>query len=152
MELVKIYHGTSAHYLSKIEEEGLVAQRHRSHVYVTTDYEKAKEYSFIWTGGLLHEEQRLIQEGELDFPMIETEGIIFTFEVPKKILKVDDYNLEGEPNQYKIAGSLSSKYIVDIEEVSFKAFSDDDFDQELFDNEILRAKCLLIGVSQWGED
>lgn len=87
MEMITVYHGTSSHYWEKIEEEGLVAQRHRKHVYVTTDYEKAKEYAFIWTGGLLYEEKELLDKGEIEFPMIETEGVIFTFEVPKKIIE-----------------------------------------------------------------
>lgn len=150
--MVIVYHGTSSHYWSEIEREGLVAQRHRTHVYVTTDYEKAKEYAFIWTGGLLYEQRKLIEQGELEFPMLESEGVIFTFEVPKDMLKVDDYNLEGEPNQYKILNRLSSNYIVDVEEVTFEPFSDDDFDEEVYEREILRASCLLIGVSQWGDD
>lgn len=152
MEMITVYHGTSAHYWDKIEEEGLVAQRHRKHVYVTTDYEKAKDYAFIWTGGLLYEEKELLDKGEIEFPMIETEGVIFTFEVPKNLLKIDDYNLEGEPNQYKVLNSLSTDYIVDVEEVIFDVFTEEDFDEEKYKSEILRARALLVGVSQWGED
>ncbi len=152
MEMITVYHGTSSHYWDKIEQEGLISQRHRKHVYVTTDYEKAKDYAFIWTGGLLYEEQKSLDTGEIEFPMIETEGVIFTFEVPKDLLKVDDYNLEGEPNQFKVSKSLSPDYIVDVEEVTFDAFNDEDFDEEEYNSEILRARALLVGVSQWGED
>lgn len=152
MEMITVYHGTSSHYQDLIESEGLVSQRHRKYVYVTTDYEKAKEYSFIWTGGLLYEEQKSLNSGEIEFPMIETEGVIFTLNVPKNLLEVDDYNLEGEPNQYKVLNSLSPNCIVDAEEIIFDAFSDENFDEEKYNSEILRARALLVGVSQWGED
>lgn len=70
----------------------------------------------------------------------------------KKLLKIDDYNLEGEPNQYKVMNSLSANYMVDAEEIIFDVFSEEDFDEEKYKSEILRARALLVGVSQWGED
>lgn len=150
MSLIKVYHGTSSHYWGKIEDEGLLPQRHRSHVYVTTDYEKAKEYAFIWTGGLIYEEEKNAQEG--GYFMMETEGVIFTFEVPEEMLKIDDYNLEGEPNQYKVLGGIAPKYLINAENVFFENIMSDEVTEEEYKSEILRARALLVGVSQWGDD
>jgi len=96
--------------------------------------------------------KKSLDAGEIEFPMIETEGVIFTLNVPKNLLKVDDYNLKGEPNQYKVLNSLSPDYIVDAEEIIFDVFSDEDFNEEKYNSEILRARAFLVGVSQWGED
>lgn len=147
-----VYHGTSAYFKSDIEEEGLVPQNHRTHVYVTTDYNRAREYSLIWTGGLIREEERAIQLGEKDMFFMETHGIIVTLNIPKEMLKLDDYNLNSEPDQFKILGTVSAEHIQGIEEVYFDEYSDDSLDEEEYQSNLISARAKLVGVSQWGED
>lgn len=149
---VKVYHGTSLHYKDIIETEGFVPKGFREHIYVTTDYEVAKNYAFIWTGGLLHVQKEQLEQGLIDYPCVENEGVIFTIEIPSELLIVDDYNLEDEPNQFKIKGIVSPDKITNVDEIYFYEFSENNEDEDLYDNEILRAKCLLIGVSGGGED
>lgn len=148
---MKVYHGTSAHYHSKISEEGLIPQRYRRHVYVTTNYEKAKEYSLIWTGGLIYEEQQAIRLKEKDAFFMETHGIIVTIDIPESLLIVDDYNLKFEPNQYKILGKVAPQYITGIEEVYFNEYSDY-IEEEEYQSNLIAARAKLVGVSQWGKD
>ncbi|MBN6205047.1 hypothetical protein JYK21_01170 [Ralstonia pickettii] len=146
-----VYQGTSAHYHKSILEEGLIPQRHRKHVYVTTNYDKAIEYSLIWTGGLIWEEQRAIELKEKDFFFMVSHGIIITLDIPEELLIIDDYNLESEPNQYKILGNVSESYITNIEEVYFDEYSDH-IDDEEFQSNLITARSKLVGVSQWGDD
>lgn len=148
---MKVYHGTSAYFRCNIEENGLVPQNHRTHVYVTTDYDRAKEYSMIWTGGLIREEERAIELGEKEGFFMDTYGIIVSLDVPEEMLKLDDYNLEGEPDQFKVLGGLDESHIVNIEDVYFREYSDD-IDEETYQSNLISAAAKLVGVSQWGED
>lgn len=148
---MKVYHGTSAYFKNNIEEGGLVPQNHRTHVYMTTDYNRAREYSLIWTGGLIREEERANQLGEKDAFFMDTYGIIITLDIPEDMLKQDDYNLDGEPDQFKVLGCISPEFIVNIEDVYFEEFSDS-IDEETYQSNLASAAAKLVGVSQWGED
>lgn len=148
---MKVYHGTSAYFKRDIEETGLIPQRHRTHVYVTSDYDRAKEYSLIWTGGLIREEERAIELGEKDSFFMDSYGIIITLDIPEEMLRVDDYNLDGEPDQFKILGGLDTEYIAKVEDIYFDEYSDG-IDEETYQSNLSTAAAKLVGVSQWGED
>lgn len=82
---------------------------------------------------------------------MESHGIIITLDIPKEILILDDYNLKSEPNQYKVLGGISSKYITNIEEVYFDEFSDH-IEEEEYQSNLIAARAKLVGVAQWGSD
>lgn len=148
---MKVYHGTSAHFYKDIESEGLIPQGHRTHSYVTTDYDKAKEYARYWTGGLLYDEQKALEYGDKDMFMMTDRGIVITLDIPNDLLKIDDYNLESELNQYKIVGGVERDYIIEIQEVTFPEFGED-VEEDEFQSNLLAASAKLVGVSQWGDD
>ena len=143
-----VYHGTSSHFYRFIEEEGLKPMSHDNYSYVTTDYETAKNYSRYWVGGLLYEEEKAVNEGLKDMFIMTDIGMIITLDIPDNKLIIDDYNLENEPNQYKIKGGIDSSYIKKVDDVYFEEFGEHISTEEYNDN-VLAARCKLVGVTNW---
>lgn len=133
---ITVYHGTTSDFNGKIGEEGLVSRRSDNYVYVTTDKKVARKYAWAWTGGRLHEAKELNNPDV--YLYVGDEGMIAVIEIEEDRLEIDDYNLEAEPDQYKVLGGIEPDCIKDLEYIEFPEFENKE--------NILFAKCFLIGV------
>ncbi len=143
-----VYHGTSSHFYRSIENEGLKPMANDDYSYVTTDYDTAKNYSKYWAGGLLYEEQKAVEEGAKDMFMMTNLGLILTLDIPHDMLVLDDYNLEKEPNQYKVKGGIDPQFIINIENIYHEEFGENVSEEE-YNTNVLAARCKLVGVTDW---
>lgn len=132
---MKLYHGTCGAFLPRITQLGLQPNPDGGkYVYLTSDKKRAEHYSFIWTGALM------FQLEEREMPMVPPKGVVVEVEVPDELVMVDEYNLEAEPDQYKVLGKIKPKMMRDFHEVKHPKLNKYE--------ERLRAQCLMIGVAR----
>lgn len=135
--ITTLYHGTCSALRPGIEREGaLQPKRGNKYVYVTTDYDVAKNYARAWTAWSI-ENADDITEATGKRP--EPKGIIIELKLDDEFIANDEYNPEGEPNQYTVEGKL---YLDDaiVSEVDFTEFSDR--------TELMKAYAYWIGIGR----
>lgn len=143
MGRVVVYHGTAMDIAEEITRNGLIPRRSSGYSYVTTDRSVAEKYAWAWTGGRLYEADKLMEQGEHVF--VSEEGAVIAFEIDTVSLEVDDYNLEKEPNQFKVLGGISRESIQRVDEVVFDCFVSE---SDGYRSETLKARCFLVGVTR----
>lgn len=111
-----LYHGTSFLYMQSILRIGLKPQPADKYVYFTENKKAAEKYSKAWTAAIFSDldpddERNPFKKEFLKEHILE--GIILKFKIPINILEIDDYNLDGEPGQYKYEGIFPiKKYMI----------------------------------------
>lgn len=132
---MKVYHGTAWKLGEKIQREAMLNPRPGNrYVYVTTDKERAKLYAQAWTAAYLRDIAPLMN---VDNPL--PEGCIIEFEMDNEFVEEDPYNPEGEPDQYRIEGTIYT-YDAIFEKISFPKLRNS--------GELLRAYTFWLGVAR----
>lgn len=109
-----LYHGTALPYLNLILFKGLKPAPYDEYCYLTENKNAAKKYAKAWSAAIIEDdvEKRIPEEKKY-------KGVIVKFEIPIKLLEIDDWNVDGEPGQFKYKGILPTKYLKSYEQILF---------------------------------
>jgi len=109
---VTLYHGTTSMAVWSIYKRGLVPNKKREFVYLTSSYERAVYYAWVTTGGILYD--LCLFHGGPQVPVHDGDwrGVVYTLRIPAEKVFVDHYS-ESEPDQYAYKGRIPRRYMVE---------------------------------------